>query len=136
MTHVRSTRRAPGFTLIELLVIVAIVGVLIGLLLPAVQRVRDAAARAQCGNNLKQLGLAAHDYAAAHGGRFPPLVTIQGYHASFFFELLPHVEQEALYRAGTPAYCRRRRRRRRLRWCSGPPNGCAPRTQVPPGPCT
>jgi prepilin-type N-terminal cleavage/methylation domain-containing protein/prepilin-type processing-associated H-X9-DG protein len=97
-----SGRRPSGYTLIELLVAVAIIAVLIGLLLPAVQKVREAAARARCQNNLKQIALACHAYHDANE-TFPlkssfvsgkPAGT--GY-ISYLIAILPYVEQSALY---------------------------------------
>jgi prepilin-type N-terminal cleavage/methylation domain-containing protein/prepilin-type processing-associated H-X9-DG protein len=86
-------RRSAGFTLIELLVVVAIIGVLVSLLLPAVQQAREAARRAQCKNNLKQLGLALHNYESAFS-TFPPASNSSGFSPQA--RILPYVEQAGL----------------------------------------
>jgi prepilin-type N-terminal cleavage/methylation domain-containing protein/prepilin-type processing-associated H-X9-DG protein len=94
-------RRRPGFTLIELLVVIAIIAILIGLLVPAVQKVREAASRTQCTNNLKQLGLAMQNYHDVYK-RFPA----EGLSSpvSWYILILPYVEQGPLYNQVFPLY--------------------------------
>jgi prepilin-type N-terminal cleavage/methylation domain-containing protein len=106
--------RSPGFTLVELLVVITIIGILIALLLPAVQAAREAARRMQCQNNIKQIGLASLGCENTYGS-FPPLAPMfnpstnpepskiqikgpyQGYSTTVFFYLLPYIEQKDLY---------------------------------------
>jgi prepilin-type N-terminal cleavage/methylation domain-containing protein len=87
--------RRGGFTLVELLVVTAIIALLIALLLPAVQKVREAASRAHCANNLKQIGLAIHNYYGVKN-KLPP-TRLSDLHATWAILILPYIEQNALY---------------------------------------
>jgi prepilin-type N-terminal cleavage/methylation domain-containing protein len=93
-----SNRNSTGFTLVELLVVITIIGILIALLLPAVQAAREAARQTQCGNNLKQMALGVHDFHSAYGG-VPPLFSDGTGHASWMVHILPYIEQQAQYDA-------------------------------------
>lgn len=92
----RQRRPKAGFTLVELLVVIAIIGILIALLLPAVQSAREAARRMQCSNNLKQIALALHNYAAAQREHFP-IGSPGPVEHGVFSALLPYLEQQAIY---------------------------------------
>ncbi|MBX9628458.1 MAG: DUF1559 domain-containing protein [Gemmataceae bacterium] len=111
MSARRTPRRPAAFTLIELLVVIAIIAILVGLLLPAVQKVREAAARAQCQNNLKQIGIGLHNY-HAQWNMFPPMArcgapgpnwcTEPYEKGNLWIYLLPFIEQDPVYKLSPP----------------------------------
>ena len=103
MVRPESTGRRKGFTLVELLVVIAVIGILIGLLLPAVQKAREAANRLSCANNLKQISLAMHHYHVDYG-KLPPRARLagpsdanNGAGATWAVLIMPYLEQDNLY---------------------------------------
>src|SRR4051812_47067363 len=108
MTFPRKTSVRRGFTLIELLVVIAIIAILIGLLVPAVQKVREAAAMTQCRNNLHQIGVAVHNYYGNYK-HFPASSVYRknaagtwDYYETWAIDILPYIEQENLYKLWDP----------------------------------
>ena len=93
---IRSRSSRTGFTLVELLVVIAIIGILIAMLLPAVQAAREAARRADCQNNLKQIILATHNFEFVHEG-VPPAYLGGGGHATWLVMVMPFLEKASLY---------------------------------------
>ena len=122
-------KRRPGFTLVELLVVIAIIGVLVALLLPAVQAAREAARRMQCTNNLKQMGLATQNYHSAKGN-FPPGALIEGpccrepSKTGWPLEALPYMEMQNLYELLDPTVTIGHNNNQRLRESVAPGFSC------------
>ena len=106
MVRLIKVRKPRGFTLIELLVVIAIIAILIGMLLPAIQKVRDAANRSASSNNVKQLALASVAYADQNNSYLPPKNNVRqnalsGYHRSVHVALLPYIEQKPMFDSST-----------------------------------